>query len=220
MAETTMGADSNGALDDHVEGEIAACLDVKSPRSFFSMPEPAQARRTPSSKRLSLSRSIACERHLRGQQVAVVTYTNAARDEILRRIRFDPTFYVGTIHSFAWKLIGGFNDDIRVWLRKKLQAEIEELKGLESKGRPGTKASITRLAQIESKNRRLERLDEIRVFTYSPSGDNRGASRAQSQRSHRNLCELPAKVAHAEHTRKPAPVPFWWTKARTRTSGS
>ena len=62
---------------------------------------------------------------------------------------FDPTFNVSTIHSFAWKLISGFNDDIRKWLTNNLQQEIRELQEQEAKGRAGTKASITRLAQIE-----------------------------------------------------------------------
>ncbi|MED5681991.1 hypothetical protein VZ111_22970, partial [Enterobacter hormaechei] len=46
----------------------------------------------------------------------------------------------------------------------------------EKKGRPGTKASAARQAQIESKQRRLERLAEIKVFTYNPNGDNRERS--------------------------------------------
>lgn len=42
------------------------------------------------------------------------------------------------------------------------------------KGRAGTKASANRQVKIASKTRRLERLDEVRRFTYNPTGENWG----------------------------------------------
>ena len=110
---------------------------------------------------------------LRARQVAVITYTNAACDEITRRVEYDPLFVVSTIHSFAWSQIKSFNSDIREWLRKNLQTEIAELMAEEAKGRAGTKASASRQASIDSKSRRLARLDEIKTFTYNPNSDNR-----------------------------------------------
>nr|WP_301334209.1 UvrD-helicase domain-containing protein [Solimonas sp. SE-A11] len=110
---------------------------------------------------------------LRGRQVAVITYTNAACDEIKRRTEYDPLFVVSTIHSFAWSQIQGFNADIRVWLKDNLQREIADIQAEEEKGRPGTKASAARQAQIESKKHRLDRLTDIKTFTYNPNGDNR-----------------------------------------------
>jgi DNA helicase-2/ATP-dependent DNA helicase PcrA len=169
-----VAANSNVGLDEHVEAEIAACLNLENPRSFFLYAGAGSGKTSSLVNALEFIKSKNLARlRLRGQQVAVITYTNAACDEIVRRLRFDPTFYVSTIHSFAWKLIGGFNKDIREWLRKKLQAEIWEIEELETKGRAGTKASAARLAQIESKGRRLGRLDEIKKFTYSPTGDNK-----------------------------------------------
>nr|WP_289892649.1 UvrD-helicase domain-containing protein [Xanthomonas arboricola]MDN0248090.1 UvrD-helicase domain-containing protein [Xanthomonas arboricola pv. juglandis] len=111
---------------------------------------------------------------MRGQKVAVITYTKAARDEIIRRTQFDPIIAVSTIHSFAWTLIEGFNHDIREWLRVSLQADIEDLQAKEAKGRAGTKTSAGRIADIASKTRRLARLDTTKTFIYSPDGDNRG----------------------------------------------
>ncbi|MEZ0219107.1 MAG: UvrD-helicase domain-containing protein [Tardiphaga sp.] len=165
---------SNIGLDDHVDGAIAACLDIENPRSFFLYAGAGSGKTSSLVKALEyIKGKNVTKLRLRGQQVAVITYTNAACDEIVRRIRFDPAFHVSTIHSFAWKLIAGFNNDIREWLRADLQASIKNLQELEAKGRPGTKASITRAAQIESKRRRLERLNEFKTFTYSPTGDNR-----------------------------------------------
>lgn len=85
------------------------------------------------------------ELRLKGQRVAVITYTNAASEEIQRRPDFDPTIDVSTIHSFARSLIEGLNRDIREWLRAKITTDITKLEAEEAKGRKGTEASRTRL---------------------------------------------------------------------------
>lgn len=109
----------------------------------------------------------------RGRQVGVITYTNAARDEILRRVKHDTVFHVATIHSFAWTLIEGRTTDIRQWLAAKLPEEIAELEEAQAKGKV-SKASEERVRKIESKRARLQDLENIDVFTYNPNGDNFG----------------------------------------------
>lgn len=109
----------------------------------------------------------------RGRQVGVITYTNAARDEILRRVKHDPVFHVATIHSFAWSLIEGRTVDIRRWLASRLPAEIAEIENQQAKGRAG-KASNERARKIDSNLARLQDLVSINVFTYNPNGDNFG----------------------------------------------
>lgn len=104
----------------------------------------------------------------------LITYTNAACDEIKTRLEFDPLVEVSTIHSFAWSLIGGYDVDIRNWLRSNLAAEILELQAAVAKGRPGTQTAIDRERSIASKQRRLTRIGTVRRFVYSPTGDNRG----------------------------------------------
>ncbi|MFF0388835.1 UvrD-helicase domain-containing protein [Kitasatospora sp. NPDC004615] len=42
------------------------------------------------------------------QQVACVTYTNVARDEIISRTDASPHVFAGTIHGFLWEIISGF----------------------------------------------------------------------------------------------------------------
>lgn len=165
---------SNVALDEHVDRAISECLDLEHPRSFFLYAGAGSGKTSSLVRALEyIKNKNVAKLRLRGQQVAVITYTNAACNEIVRRLKFDPTFDVKTIHSFAWQLISGFNHDIRNWLRASLQADIVELQALEAKGKPGTKASITRIAQIEAKQRRIERLNDFKTFTYSPTGDNR-----------------------------------------------
>ncbi len=43
-----------------------------------------------------------------GQQVACVTYTNVARNEIVSRTDGSPYVFAGTIHSFLWEIISRF----------------------------------------------------------------------------------------------------------------
>ena len=162
-------------IDNPVDVEIANCLNLASPRSFFLFAGAG------SGKTRSL---VIALRHvqehlgealkLKGQRVGVITFTNAASDEIKRRLSFDPIIDVKTIHSFAWSLIDGLNRDIREWLRTNLATDIEQLQNEEAKGRKGTKASATRLSKIASKSKRLQNLDSVKRFVYSPTGDNRG----------------------------------------------
>lgn len=165
----------NDELDRHVDEEIIHCLDPQAPRSFFLFAGAGSGKTRSLVRALDYLRDTAGARlRIRGQKVAVVTYTKAARDEIIRRTQFDPIIAVSTIHSFAWTLIEGFNHDIREWLRVSLKADIEDLQAKEAKGRAGTKASAERIADIASKTRRLARLDTTKAFVYTPDGDNRG----------------------------------------------
>jgi DNA helicase II / ATP-dependent DNA helicase PcrA len=164
----------NANPDQAVDDQIFECLDLENPRSFFlyagagsgktrSLIEVLRRLRKKSGEKLTIS----------GRNVGVITYTNAACDEIKQRLNFDTRVVVSTIHSFAWSLINGYNDDIRSWLRENLAEEIAQLEQLQVRGRPG-KASDDRARSIVSKNKRLARLDSITRFTYSPTGDNRG----------------------------------------------
>lgn len=167
-------ATSNVTLDDHVEDELAGFLSLEKPTSFFLFAGAGSGKTRSLVNALNyLAKTYRDVLRLRGRQVAVITYTNAACDEITRRTEYDPLFVVRTIHSFAWSQIQGFNIDIRAWLKDNLQREIAELQAEEAKGRAGTKASAARQAQIDSKQHRLDRLADIKTFTYNPSGDNR-----------------------------------------------
>lgn len=162
-------------IDEHVDDEIAACLDLKEPKSFFLFAGAGSGKTRSLVKALEhIRKNFAEELRLHNRRVAVVTYTKKARDEIISRLHFDPLFSVSTIHAFAWAIIQGFNHDIREWLRSNLRDEIGELQTKEAKGRKGTKASAERLADIESKTRRLDQLETVSTFIYNPDGESRG----------------------------------------------
>ena len=176
-------------IDGHVDAEIAECLNLSSPRSFFLFAGAGSGKtRSLVTALWHIQKTLSEPLKLKGQRVGVITFTNAASDEIKSRLLFDPLIDVRTIHSFAWSLIEGLNHDIRNWLRVELAADITRLQGEEARGRKGTKASTTRLSKITSKTNRLQRLNSIRRFVYSPTGDNRG----RDSLSHAEVLQLTA----------------------------
>jgi len=166
--------EDSAAVDDHVDDQIASCLSLQAPRSFFLFAGAGSGKTRSLVNALDyIAATHGPSLRLRGQQVGVITYTNAACNEIVGRIKSNPLFHVSTIHSFVWDLIRGLDADIREWLRQDLAASIDDLEAKEAAGRAGTQASLTRQATIESKRRRLAALTGIKKFIYSPTGDNR-----------------------------------------------
>jgi DNA helicase-2/ATP-dependent DNA helicase PcrA len=169
MTETT----TDDQVDAGADKTIRDCLDLTLPRSFFLYAGAG------SGKTRSLVEGVRymCKRYgrelkLTGRKIAIITYTNAARDEIVQRLDFDSRVDVSTIHSFAWSLIRGYYSDIRGWLDANLRSEIAELEAKQARGRSG-RAAIERIQSIESKTQRIAGLSEIARFIYSPTGDNR-----------------------------------------------
>lgn len=172
MAEA-LPLDDN-AIDSPADEAIAGCLNLDAPVSFFLFAGAGSGKTRSLVKALRLIKQKFGRRlQVKGQRIGVITYTNAACDEIKQRLDFDPLIEVSTIHSFVWSLIGSFHADLRVWLKTNLKLEIAELEEQNSKGR-ASKASQDRTKSIESKQKRLAGLDSIRRFTYNPNGDNVG----------------------------------------------
>ncbi len=185
---------SDVSLDDHRDDgadlEIAACLDANPRQSFFLFAGAGSGKTESLRKALVHAVKLHGQAlHLKGQQIAVITYTNDARDEIIGRLQYDPLIKVSTIHSFAWDLIRGFNRDIKLWLEKHLKEDNAELEEKQKKGRPASQAAKDRTAAIAANVDRLARLATIRSFTYSPTGDNR----SKDSLSHSEVLRLAAE---------------------------
>lgn len=170
---------TDATRDAGADATIRACLSLDQPRSFFLFAG-AGSGKTRSLKDalegLDTQTLTTLRKHSR--KIAVITYTNAAADEIMRRVKADPVFQVQTIHSFAWSLIEGRTADIRGWLESRLRTEIVEIQAAHAKGRAGN-AHDERVKKMASKTKRLERLAEIRAFTYASVGDNFGRDALQ-----------------------------------------
>lgn len=163
--------------DDHdsdADQTISACLQLEQPRSFFLYAGAGSGKtRSLVNAVRTVCRDQGRRLSLTGQKLGVITYTNAACDEIKQRLAFDPRVDVSTIHAFAWSLIAGYDADIRVWLRERLLVEIDDLILAQSKSRGPSKAAADRARSIEGKQQRHNRLESISRFVYSPTGDNR-----------------------------------------------
>jgi DNA helicase-2/ATP-dependent DNA helicase PcrA len=158
-----------------VDDEIYSCLNLDVPKSYFLFAGAGSGKTRSLVNVMKRFRDENGQRlRLNGQKVAIITYTNAACDEIKRRLEFDSSFIVSTIHSFAWELIKSFQIDIKEWVRANLISEIGDLEEKNRTGRAGTKTAIDREKQIISKKQRLEHLDKIKSFSYNPNGINSG----------------------------------------------
>lgn len=189
------------ATDDHMDEQadvhIAAGLSLEKPTSFFLFADAGSGKTRSLVNALdSLREKHGSELRLHGRRVGVITYTNAACDEIIGRLKFDPLFEVSTIHSFVWSLIKRHNKDIKDWLRANLASEILELEKQQQKGRPGTKAATTRQRAITGKQERLLDLENIRTFIYSPTGENR----ERNSLSHSEVIKIGSDLLTAKPT--------------------
>jgi DNA helicase-2/ATP-dependent DNA helicase PcrA len=104
----------------------------------------------------------------RGQKVACITYTEIAAREISNELGNDALVHVSTIHSYLWTLARPFQNDIRRWVRCRVETLRETLLAeqagysnrVQQKRRDATEARIQRLSEV------LPRIEHIDIFTY------------------------------------------------------
>lgn len=165
---------SDNHVDDHVDDEIRLCLSDVGHQSFFMFAGAGSGKTRSLINALTfIDNEMGLKLSTHSQQVAVITYTNAACDEISKRLQYKPIFAVSTIHSFLWGLIESHQRDIRDWIIESLNKDISELRAKQSSGRGGD-ASVRREAEIAKKNARLAKIATIKKFSYDPNGENAG----------------------------------------------
>ena len=161
-------------VDDHVDVEIQECLSSEPPKSFFMFAGAGSGKTRSLINTLEyLDKEKGHYLAERGKQIAVITYTNAACDEIGRRLQYKSIFMVSTIHSFLWEMIKNFQQDIKIWVESSISAEIDELQSKQKTGKGGS-AATARAEKITSKQKRLEKIKMVKRFSYNPNGDNLG----------------------------------------------
>ena len=164
----------DNCVDDHVDKEIQDCFSLESPKCFFVFAGAGSGKTRSLIKTLTfLDKDRGDSFLIQGKQIAVITYTNAACDEISRRLQYNPVFAVSTIHSFLWSLIKNYQVDIKRWIKCSIEREIEELRQKQLKGRVGN-AGEKRAEEIKNKMVRLAKIETVKKFSYNPNGDNVG----------------------------------------------
>ena len=169
--------------DKEIEELLKKCVSKEDRKSFFLFAGAG------SGKTYSLVNLLAYIKDTWGEslmrehrQVAVITYTNAATDEIMRRIDYSPLFHVSTIHSFLWDVIKTFQIDIKKIYLLRLQESIDEL--AEKLAKSKKKDGVIYSSNEEKYNRLTERKAEkerISKFIYNPNGDNLKANSLNHQ---------------------------------------
>jgi len=165
---------SPNSVDDTVDEVIYDCLTPTAPKSFFLFAGAGSGKtRSLVNVLTKFKLNHGDKFRLLRKKVAIITYTNAAADEITHRLDHDDIFVVSTIHSFSWELVKNFTHDIRKWLESNLSSEIATLEEEQSKSRNlNNKTSVGRALRIASKKKRLGHLEKVSKFTYNPNGDN------------------------------------------------
>ncbi|MCK4817092.1 ATP-dependent helicase, partial [bacterium] len=172
--------------DSKVDDGIKDCLQIGSGESFITFAGAG------SGKTYSLKRALDFlkEEHTsdfsrQGKQIAVITFTNNAANEIKDRIERNPIFAISTIHSFCWLAIAGFNEDIRKWYLEEIPKELAKTEDEELRGRAG-KASDARKRRIIRLKEKIEWLAEPHSFIYDPNGVNS----SQNALSHADVLKI------------------------------
>lgn len=110
------------------------------------------------------------------KQVACITYTNVAKQEILQRIAEDPLVFVGTIHEFLWEVIRGYQQEIKAEIlvhNDELKKPTEDLQNLlpaleisySDRGRNYAKGRISHDEVIELSRRLFQQYPKIARLT-------------------------------------------------------
>lgn len=187
---------SDDRMDDHVDEEIKRCFSKHSPKSFFLFAGAGSGKTRSLINTLSfLNKEMGSNLSAHSKQVAVITYTNAACDEISRRLQYNSIFVVSTIHSFLWELIKNYQSDIKAWIIQSLKKDIAELNEKQVKGRGGN-AAVKRADEISRKTMRLTKIETIKKFSYNPNGDNMG----YDSLSHSEVIKMGSEFISAEET--------------------
>lgn len=187
---------SDNHIDDHVDDEIKLCFSEDSPKSFFMFAGAGSGKTRSLINALSfLDKEMGSKLSAHSKQVAVITYTNAACDEISKRLQYKPIFAVSTIHSFLWELIKNYQLDIKAWVIESLKKDIAELNEKQTKGRGGD-AAVKRADDIKRKTTRLAKIETVKKFSYNPNGDNVG----YDSLSHSEVIKMGSEFISTEET--------------------
>lgn len=183
-------------IDDHVDEEVKQCFSQQNPKCFFMFAGAGSGKTSSLIKALTfLDKKAGDWLAENSKKIAIITYTNAACDEISRRLQYKSIFAVSTIHSFLWDIIRNYQIDIKNWVTKSLQSEIEDLQEKQQRGRP-SKASEDRAVKIIRKQQRLSKIASIKKFSYNPNGENVG----YDSLSHDEVIKMGSEFIRSEPT--------------------
>lgn len=106
-----------------------------------------------------------------GQQVACITYTEVAVEEIRGDVGNDELFHVSTIHSFLWTAIKPFQSNLREWVSNRLREKIAEEQEKIDKPRTREATKARAAENIKRYNQQLTEILAVKSFRYGTGSD-------------------------------------------------
>lgn len=100
---------------------------------------------------------------LRNQKILCITYTNAAKDEILARLGKNSSIVVSTIHEFLWGFISVQQELLTEEHEKKIK---EELTGIEQSIKDNSLSKKVNLSEFQDK---INNDEFLKIFYKTPS---------------------------------------------------
>lgn len=161
-------------IDFQVDETLEKCI-LSTPRKSFFLFAGAGSGKTYSLVLLlkKIHNSIGKDLLLQGKNVAVITFTNAATDEIINRLDYSPIFHISTIHSFVWDVIKYYQADIKRLYCFYIEEDLKALeKKLEETEKKTTKTYLSNVEKFEYQKERLAKAQIIEKFVYNPNGSN------------------------------------------------
>lgn len=160
--------------DLQVDETLEKCI-LSTPRKSFFLFAGAGSGKTHSLVLLlkKIRDSIGKDLLVQGKNVAVITFTNAATDEIVNRLDYSLVFHISTIHSFVWDAIKYYQADIKHLYCQYIQEDIQKLYEKQEKAK--SKTTKTYQSNAEKKEHLKEKLGKaktIEKFVYNPNGSN------------------------------------------------
>ncbi|MDC1770718.1 MULTISPECIES: UvrD-helicase domain-containing protein [Bacteroides] len=169
-----METEMENNIDFQVDETLEKCI-LSTPRKSFFLFAGAGSGKTYSLVFLlkKIHNSIGKDLLLQGKNVAVITFTNAATDEIINRLDYSPIFHISTIHSFVWDVIKYYQADIKRLYCFYIEEDLKALeKKLEETEKKTTKTYLSNVEKFEYQKERLAKAQIIEKFVYNPNGSN------------------------------------------------
>lgn len=160
--------------DLQVDETLEKCI-LSTPRKNFFLFAGAGSGKTHSLVLLlkKIRDSIGKDLLVQGKNVAVITFTNAATDEIVNRLDYSLVFHISTIHSFVWDAIKYYQADIKHLYCQYIQEDIQKLYEKQEKAKSKTtKTYQSNAEKIEHLKEKLGKAKTIEKFVYNPNGSN------------------------------------------------
>ena len=154
-----------------IKDEFANLVSLDNKKSFFLFAGAGTGKTYTLVELLKIIKEkYAREFRLTSKYCAVITYTNAATDEIISRLKDTSIFDISTIHSFIWSLIKPFQKDIKKTYISFKEQKLADLEAKLTKAKPKSRKKYEE--QKEGIVAEIEFAKSVDEFVYDPNGEN------------------------------------------------